>query len=50
MTVSILLHKRQNRQCWRYFAFYVHKVDHLQSLDEDMQHDKYIFHQHLLHY
>ena len=32
-----------------YFAFYVHKVaDHLQSLDEDMWHGKYLFHQHLL--
>jgi len=38
-----------NRHCWRYFAFYMHKVvDHLQSLDEDIHHDKYLFHQHFL--
>jgi len=37
MAVSILPHKRQNRHCWRYFVFCVHKaVDHLQCLDEDM--------------
>jgi len=25
MPVSILPHRRKNRYCWRYFAFYVHK-------------------------
>jgi len=49
MAVTILPHERQNRNYWRYFAFCAHKVvDHLQSLDEDMQYDKYLFHQHLL--